>query len=385
MAKIELFLHIGMGKTGTSAIQNFLDINRKNLITQYNCLYPNFSSSTYDEGRCHNHAQWYRDFKNNDEGFVNEIRKLIIFAENHGINKIVLSYEGWIFQKELAARVHTISESFNNLEIKTISYLRRADQWFESAWKQWGYKQFDNHEDYLIKVNNLYQRILNSYEQWESIHGKENIIVRPYEKQQLPNGILYDFMAYLGIDYDSFLWEKNEETNLALNLGFDRDVLEVMRLSRELIPAIHDNHMADLFADLLGDKFQKKPFEGLSILSPTQRLELINENLPFEQKLAQKFMNREDGGIFYDPLPDPEESWQPYEGLTLEKFVPIVVQIVDSLDQKIEKQNQLIDRQDQMIREIDQRASEISLFSLIKKMKVFQPLKLFWRRLRKKV
>ena len=331
MAKIELFLHIGMAKTGTSVIQNFLDINRMNLYAQFKCLYPNLNSPKYYEGRYHNHSQWYIDFKKNDGEFFKEMQKLIVYSESQGVNKIVLSYEGWIFHQEFAAMVRKVSESFNNLEIKTISYLRRADQWIESAWKQWGHKKYENYEEYLVKSNDLYQRILNSYEQWESIHGKENIIVRPYEKQQLPNGILYDFMACLGIDYDAFSWEKNEETNLALNLGFDRDVLEVMHLSRELIPDIHDNRMADLFADLLGDKFQKKPFEGLSILSPSQRIDLINENLPFEEQIARKYMNREDGRIFYDPLPSLEEPWQPYEGITLEKFIPIVVQMVTAL------------------------------------------------------
>ena len=35
--------------------------------------------------------------------------------------------------------------------------------------------------------------------------------------------------------------------------------------------------------------------------------------------IASEFLGRKDGRLFYDPLPDPNELWQPYPGLRPEK------------------------------------------------------------------
>jgi len=41
-----------------------------------------------------------------------------------------------------------------------------------------------------------------------------------------------------------------------------------------------------------------------------------------------------------DPLPDPSEPWQPYEGLTLEKAIPIVVKMIEEQHRLI-RENEL--------------------------------------------
>jgi len=106
-------------------------------------------------------------------------------------------------------------------------------------------------------------------------------------------------------------------------------VLEMLHLSRGLLSGKSDNHLFDLFSELLGEEFQKKPFESLNLLPPVQRLGIIQKNRPFEEEIAKKFMGRKDGRIFYDPLPDSSEPWQPYEGLTLEKTIPIMIKMIE--------------------------------------------------------
>jgi len=348
---ISIYLHTGDSKTGTSLIQNFLDVNRKKLFTDYQCLYPNFGEENFIEGRCHNHAPWYQEVENNHEKFINDIQSMANFAQYNGIEKIILSNEAWFLQKKDIDLLKNFKDIFRGHKLYTVSYLRRADSWFESAWKQWGLKNFTSIEEYSKSsvITDRYKKTLHHLEDWEQLIGKENIIVRPYEKGQLPEGLLSDFLSIVGIDYLSHEWEPIEPTNLALNMGFNRDVLEMIYYCKDLFTGTHDNHIFDLFYNLLGEKFQKKPFEGYSLLSPQKKLALIQENQPYEEIIAQKFMGRQDGRIFYDPLPNPDDPWQPYEGLDLEKAIPIIINMIDQVYQLTLQNKSLLDQQNKDI------------------------------------
>jgi len=164
-----------------------------------------------------------------------------------------------------------------------------------------GIKEFATIDEFIALPGNgeRFRILLSSLELWESCIGKQSITVRAYEKQQLPKGLAADFLSCVGIDFDSYEWEENERTNLALNYGFNRDVLEMLHLSRGLVSFKSDNHLFDLFSELLGDEFQKKPFESLNLLPPAQRLKVIQKNRPFEEEIARKYMGRGDGRIFW--------------------------------------------------------------------------------------
>ena len=45
---MDFFIHIGTGKTGTSAIQDFLDDHRADLIETFSCLYPILKAESTD-------------------------------------------------------------------------------------------------------------------------------------------------------------------------------------------------------------------------------------------------------------------------------------------------------------------------------------------------
>lgn len=341
---ITIYLHTGDSKTGTSLIQNFLDVNRVRLFTEHNCLYPNFGVEDFVEGRCHNHAPWYQEVEKDHERFLQDIQSLEKFARYNNVEKIIFSNEAWFMQEKDIELLQKIKDIFGNHRLVTISYLRRVDSWFESAWKQWGLKNFESIDEYAKSsvIKDRYKKTLIHLEKWEEIIGIENVIVRPYEKNQLPNGLLQDFLSTVGIDYLAYDWEPIEPTNLALNLGFNRDVLEMTYYCKDLFTGTHDNHVFDLFFNLLGEKFQKKPFEEYALLSPQQKFALIQDNQPYEKEIARKFMNREDGQIFYDSIPDPDEPWEPYKGLELKDAVPIIVKMLDQIYQlTLENKNRL--------------------------------------------
>jgi hypothetical protein len=49
--------------------------------------------------------------------------------------------------------------------------------------------------------------------------------------------------------------------------------------------------------------------------SPQQRLQLIEQYAEENAAIACEYLGRKDGKLFYDPLPDPDEDWQPYDEL----------------------------------------------------------------------
>lgn len=339
MKKITIYLHVGMVKTGTSALQNFLDINRFTLFSKHKCLYPNLRSYLYFTGRYHTHCDLNSCMKTDQKKAVNTLVKMVKFAQALRMEKIVLSCESWLGQKFAREAFKTLKEMNCGIDVKVICYIRRIDSWFESSWKQWGLKKFDNYVDYYEQYKFRYKRVLDDLYAWSDIVGKENVIVHAYEKQQLPKGIQPDFLNLLDIDYQSNDWKKTETTNLAQNYGFNRDVLEILGLCKGLYDGMNDNKIFDLFASLLGESFQKKPYESYDLISSVERLELIKNNRPFESEIARVFMNREDGRVFYDPLPDPDDPQVTYPGLTMEIAMPIIVKMISEVNRRTQGNN----------------------------------------------
>lgn len=339
-----IYLHIGQNKTGTTAIQKFLDVNRKILFDEFDVLYPNFSSSNFVEGVCNNHTSWYKSLNNNREKLIKDLNNLILFTKEHSMSKIVLSSEAWFLHDEVIRSFNYLMKEVDQIKLKPICYLRRIDHWVESAWKQWGIKEYDNFDEFFEQPRfyRMYQNAFAHLSSWAELIPIENIIVRAYEKNQLKDGLISDFLKILGIDYDSYKWIEVKKDNQSVNSGFNRDVLEILHYCRELYTDVHDNRYFNLFSDLLGEEFQKKPFEPYEFLSPQQRWKLHSINLPFEKKIAEKFMGRKDGKIFYDPLPDPNKNWKPYEGLTLEKAIPVIIKLIEGNNRKLNQLQKLL-------------------------------------------
>jgi len=290
-----IFLHIGESKTGTSIIQNFLNVNREKLANELGYLYPNFSSPSYDKGKCHNHVVWYSETANNNVSkFLQDMNSMIQFCQRKEIPNVIMSNEGWLLNDNTTEVFKEFLNQNSNVRIVIIGYLRRIDSWIESGWKQWGLKVYNTIEEYAETpfVKYEFKKILDHLKDWESLIGKENMIIRPYEKRQLLDGLITDFLSQVGIAYEDHKWNQTEDSNLAKNYGFNRDVLEILHVCSELYTNRHDVQLFNTFSDLLRDKFQKKPFEPYQLLSPQQRWSLIEENRAYEQAIAKEYMGR---------------------------------------------------------------------------------------------
>lgn len=367
----KLFLHIGQNKTGTSYIQNFLDINRQKLYEEHHYLYPNLNSENYSKGRYHNHAGWLSEIKYQKQQFIKEIEELSRYSIRNSVEAIILSSEGWLLDDSAVELFNQITSREYFSKTIIICYLRRIDSWLESAWKQWGLKTHDNFEDYYNeeRFHRQFKTILDKLNSWEKIVDLDHIQVRPYEKCQLENGLLNDFLNCIGLSDTSNNWKDTDKSNIATNYGFNRNVLEMLHLCQSLYDGKHDNRYFDFFAKLLDEQFQKQPFDAYDLLSPTQRICLINNNLPYEKQIAEKFLKRKSGRLFFEPIQKQELEWHSYQGLQLENVIPILVNLLYENNRLIEELNyNLIElgKQENFFRMAIKRIQNIFLLSIKK-------------------
>jgi hypothetical protein len=332
MVKTEVYIHIGTGKTGTSVIQAFFNANRDKLIKNHVCLYPDFSSNTFTGSSSggkgqHNHCSVFR-IENRDT-CEKRMMEFFTWIKRTNFRKVVISCEFLMRDFELVQMFSSVFKREANIRFVIIAYIRRQDFYYESAWKQWGVKRYENIQEYIEHSERSWDKNLDM---WANAFGLENIVVHPYEKQQLKKGLVHDFLRIIGIDPLSEIWNEPEKNNLNINPGFSRDIIEIMHLNRDFYKKNKGNEMNDFFERYLPDCYKKAPFELYSILSPNERINILKRYSGMNEYIARKYLRRSDGVMFYDPWPQPDEPWELYEGITAEKIVPIFIQIMYNMD-----------------------------------------------------
>jgi len=326
---VTVYIHAGTEKTGTSAIQAFLNVNRTILVTQHSCLYPNFFSASLDNpDNCHNHCCF---FVRNKKKFFERIRESIEYCQHRNIRKLIISCEGLWHYSEIARELATIVSGYENAHLKMVIYFRRQDEWYESSWKQTGHKiaGLSSANDY---AENHDLQWLFHLRKWSEEIGHDNILVRAYEKIQMPDGLLSDFLSAVGIECGHTNWNKPVKNDLNEKPGLSRDILEILFLSKHLYKKAPDQRPIRFFSNNLGQEYKKKPFEKYQMLSPGQRIHILETYDEMNKTIAREYLGREDGRLFYEPWPDPDEPWEPYEGLNVEKIVPIFITMMYNID-----------------------------------------------------
>ncbi len=342
MGEITLYFHIGATKTGTTALQRFLEKNFSRLMNEFGVFYPNFHDTNIFTSMRAGYNYWQGHYFENTDGSedIKVFANCIKYCKQNSLTSIVILHEALLVNWH--ERLGRLAGKLD-ANIKIICYVRRQDHHLESAWKQWGHR-FVSSTQIMESVNTHAEqwggwrstdwgKLL---EPWVNNFGKENIIVRPYEKQQMPDGILTDFLQTIQISWP----EKPEVGNdVSINSGFSRDVLEFLYLNRDLYEDIPNQSLHNMMNAVLGSSYQKKPFVSYGILSPRERLEILKKYEFSNQSVARNYLKRDDGILFYEPWPDPDDFWEPYKGLTVESLVPIITKVMYNLYSQQTKRN----------------------------------------------
>ena len=337
-----IYLHIGMHKTGTTALQKFFLENqkvlKKNDITFIKTLISKKFCSLFAP-----YPNWQKLYEiKEDKDKWKE--KFIANIHNSTSNNVLISSER--FSAFSFEKIKELGHIFENFKVSIIYYIRRQDTWLESNYQQHFKSKpafSKTFEKWLNNASPYLERICNNYDhlsEWASVFGKENVIVRPYEKKQFVNGNIFDdFMSIFDLCLnDDF------NTLAAANVSLTQDFLEIIRMANMLpienrhkqIEATIDNFLSHKLINLAPATCRLVKNKKNVFLSPIERMEILKKYEHNNRLVAREYLGRKDGKLFYDPLPDINEPYEPHQ-LTLEKVTPIFIEMIYTLNKRIEK------------------------------------------------
>lgn len=208
----KLILHIGTEKTGTTAIQEFLSLNRERLL-DLGFFVPKSPSSSapnhrklatafFNENRTDDSFQHFniKDLKSWREEVLTEVRTELqecktpihVISSEHFSSRLTTRSE--------KAALYTFLNSIYD-EIELVSYFRRQDQYAVSLYSTY------------LKSGGIEKRILPKYQNisrygyyemcrdWEKVFGIGSLQARVFDRNELVSGnIVDDFCTVLGVN-----------------------------------------------------------------------------------------------------------------------------------------------------------------------------------------
>ncbi len=366
-----LYLHIGTPKTGTSAIQKFLPLNEASLNEKGFC-YPDLGYTFPGIGVNRNgHFLVYRQkLKGEDRQKEKEIRAYEDERFYEGLDKlkeISKKYPNIILSDENIWNGYWKRENFwfelknaltdRGIDLKVIVYLRRQDLLIESYWSQqvretsqMSFKEYVDSDKYSYFKLDYFGRL----EEISKAVGSENIIVRAYEKQQYNGGsLISDFLSVLGIELNSGF----RSVDIVANTSLYGEFLEVKRILNSM--ECFRTKMNWAVKYLRAVQEEKRNSIGLSKCENFTYDEQVAFLKRYEEgnaSVAEKYLNRGNGVLFYDEIPKRKREVQSYDK---EDLVRICGRIMELQNNELEELKTKRSEDKQRIAELSSELKEV--------------------------
>lgn len=304
----KVILHIGMNKTGSSAIQTYLHSNRARL-RDYGLLWPGTGLGTKGQGEGYHYglsnalgfaANRGSAAKAADPGKLRAALDAEIAACNP--KTVVISSEFFVLRRPAAS----LAAFFDGLDTCLVVYLRRHDSWWPSLYAQaikttneppWG-RDFVSYRDYVLQAQQQHFRFGDLLDNMAGVFGQDRLLVCPYEKQQLEPDLVTSFLRRIGASHISDLVppDTSQRVNPSLSL---RSLSLIDWVQRKSIPPRTKGRIIRaIMAEDTGEP-------GPALVPDSLRRQLAEEHLSDYQQIARRYLNRDDGVLFRDPLPAP--------------------------------------------------------------------------------
>lgn len=192
-----IYIHIGIGKTGTTAIQDAF-FQGEHWLAEKKWIYPKIGLI----GNGH-HALApleTRNFSSDTKAAYENIREL---QRSKPDWSILLSSESYSYIE--TDFVSSMAEVLHGVEVKIIFYVRQQAALIESVFLQW---QKAGH-DYGGCVKNFYEKHKDQFDfmrlikPWADHFGAQSILARVYDRRVIGDDVLKDFLLLLGLICES--------------------------------------------------------------------------------------------------------------------------------------------------------------------------------------
>ena len=199
---MKIILHIGMNKTGTTALQNCMFTNRKRLL-EHGVLWPD----TGRQGAAHYQLAGWLGF-NHIKGWADRSALAIARStlwdeiEKSGASTVIISSEYFVLNRPM----DFVRSFFDGFDVEVVAVLRRHDTWWPSLWVQaiptvanppWA-RSFESFQAFQLKAKDQHLSFRALLETWETVFpGAVRAIA--YERAQMPQGVVPAFLAAVGM------------------------------------------------------------------------------------------------------------------------------------------------------------------------------------------
>ena len=290
MASKEIFLHIGFPKTGTSAIQRFLSINKKTLESN-SVLYPCSGLTEYA-----GHVGIAKAARMKALKPFEILRREI---DSSPCQKVVISSE-YFFMLE-PKKIEFLCDQLSRYKVTIIVYLRRQDARIESGYLQVlrdiDFRFTGNINDYIefLKAHPRRTDYFKFLEPWAEMFGLEATRVRVYEENRGGQRLVKSFLEAIECQNSPNLLYSGRKENVAykpiLNSFLKRlNILPLPKVVYKVILLCFDF----LTRHLLGEG----TVEEHNLLSDDKRNEILKQYADSNIKVAKHFLQRPNGQMF---------------------------------------------------------------------------------------
>ena len=252
----KLIFHAGSHKTGTTGLQFFMADNESLLSEKYNIFIPKL------ERYC---PEILRTLTRNIFPFSEKRKQLLAELKKNEGRVFLISDEEMVWLKQCDTNfINDFHKLFPDYKIEIVYYLRRIDDYLRSMYSQcikdshgyllpYGhYSYFDFCREEFFSIENSKRSFLPSEEisYLYSLVGKENVIIRLYDKNILLNGdIVDDFFSLFNI-----------------SLGKNKHLLANPTINNKLLSHVRNNILFDMHGPRLTETI-KYIAERASIVS----------------------------------------------------------------------------------------------------------------------
>jgi hypothetical protein len=235
--RVDLVLHVGMGKTGTSSVQYLMRDNRERLAS-LGLLYPKSPGAarhgriglfTKSPEELRTAPEWARQDQTDPQRFRRVVRRrLLAEVERSGLPRVLLSDEVLFGSSEAALRRLRRLTSQVSRALTVVAYLRRQDDHMVSRYQQgvkigwvqrledWASEDMTHLYDYATRLR-THRRVL----------APDALVVRRYEPGGFDSGSLFqDFLDAAGIEVRASDLTQVPDRNKSL----DAESVEALRL-----------------------------------------------------------------------------------------------------------------------------------------------------------
>ncbi len=236
-----MILHIGAGKTGSSSVQGFLSDNRAQL-AKLGILIPN-PRMDFASGRAQ--QVFFMQGLGEDKDPAGTLKKKIDAAiADFGADR----FRGIVISAENLSNEHELHKAFEGLradyELCIVLYIRRQEDFYQSAWQQWYAKTGKPHGPWVRRVAKGFGDWSGTIDRWSSLNP-DHFAVRIYDRAELHGGdVVVDFCTLLGLPKEDLVFDEKQA-----NESFGVHVSSLYSDISTLFENAHDRRIEKLFYD----------------------------------------------------------------------------------------------------------------------------------------